>query len=555
MVKAAVSQFQNIAGRLRGILLVWLCNLLVFIVQAPWDPNTHHDGFMYAGAIAERNGLLPNRDFFAQYGPLTPELQGFWLKLFSPTLLSLRVMTAILLSIIGTLVYVHLRKYLPTTTALLLTFGWALSSPRLLPTDLPWSSVITTLLILICIYLIPMALKSDRRVNYLVSFIIGVIIAVSGFARIHAWLAMPALLITVLFMRRKSMKFALYLSFGTIFGLVASLLYLRFSGIYADWFTQCVDFAFHAYAGIKPDIKAEIVNLLTPLFFIYFSVIFLTYLRFMSRKRNRLNHILLLLGIFLVTIFVSRISIGVKSKTFRNPIFMAIYQSENLHYLIDNLAIFAVVALVSLVCLKKITNYSVDEVLILMVAFATLSQLYPSPDALHVWWIAPVCLVAVAPFAGAQLKRIGGPEAIQNANLIFCTLVVSLFVILIINANTPRESYTNSVLKGMEGQNVQVVDRTMNGLQKFGLPGGIDFECSDGIYAVSGFKYLSASQDFVLWRPGQFAVSRTPANQIFYCGVSNVETLLSQNPSYQVIFKIGPDRDGSFNLLLQKISN
>ena len=47
--------------------IVFIIEFIIFALQAPFDPDPHHDGLSYAMAIASKDGYLPNRDFFAQY--------------------------------------------------------------------------------------------------------------------------------------------------------------------------------------------------------------------------------------------------------------------------------------------------------------------------------------------------------------------------------------------------------------------------------------------------------------------------------------------------------
>jgi hypothetical protein len=81
--------------------LLWFIELSIYISQVRIEPNGIHDGIMFPGAVASSEGLIPNRDFFSQYGPITPILQGYWLKVFPVEIISLRILDAILLATIG----------------------------------------------------------------------------------------------------------------------------------------------------------------------------------------------------------------------------------------------------------------------------------------------------------------------------------------------------------------------------------------------------------------------------------------------------------------------
>ena len=93
-------------------LSVFLAQFAYFGLFARLDPEPHHDGVMLAAAIGVSEGKIPNKDVFTQYGPLTPLLQGMWLRLTEPTLLSLRIFTSLLLAGCGLVLFLILKSRL-----------------------------------------------------------------------------------------------------------------------------------------------------------------------------------------------------------------------------------------------------------------------------------------------------------------------------------------------------------------------------------------------------------------------------------------------------------
>ena len=87
-----------------------ILNLLILAPQARLDPDPHHDGVMFAAAVAVSEGKVPNRDVFAQYGPLAPVLHGQILKIFGNQLLNLRLATAVMLTITAVILFALLNK-------------------------------------------------------------------------------------------------------------------------------------------------------------------------------------------------------------------------------------------------------------------------------------------------------------------------------------------------------------------------------------------------------------------------------------------------------------
>ena len=75
----------------------------VFLIQARLDPDVHHDGIAFTAALANSTGLKPNLDYFSQYGPVAPIVQGLFLDIFGARLIVLRILTALMLTIIALL--------------------------------------------------------------------------------------------------------------------------------------------------------------------------------------------------------------------------------------------------------------------------------------------------------------------------------------------------------------------------------------------------------------------------------------------------------------------
>ena len=169
-------------------------NLTIFLAQAPLDPNQHHDGIMYTAALATAEGATPNLGAFAQYGPLSPLLQGWWLRLTSTSLLSLRVFTALLLTLTAVLLFHMLRRFLTPGLSSILSLVWALSAPKYFPADLPWSSVITTLLLLFCTWVTLHNPELKKRTTFFPYLIAGLITGLGIFGRIHLVVTFIAIL-------------------------------------------------------------------------------------------------------------------------------------------------------------------------------------------------------------------------------------------------------------------------------------------------------------------------------------------------------------------------
>jgi hypothetical protein len=105
------------------------------------DP--HHDGIMLKPALDVANGQVLFRDTFTQYGALTTYIQALFLKLFGPTLLSLRWSALGIYAATAGVLAVCWRAFLPPVLVLISIIYW-LAMPNFYQPDiyfLSWSSV------------------------------------------------------------------------------------------------------------------------------------------------------------------------------------------------------------------------------------------------------------------------------------------------------------------------------------------------------------------------------------------------------------------------------
>jgi hypothetical protein len=549
----ATSQFIARLKAVHWLIVSLTFSGFIFLLQAPWDPEPHHDGIMFTAAFAASKGMIANRDYFTQYGPLTPEIQGLWLHLTDPTLLNLRIFTALLLTLSAGLLFWTTYKFLGSKLAFLIAVGWSLSTPKILPTNLPWSSIFSTLLILVVMLLIPHAMAASGVKQKFCGGLIGFLLFMGGFIRIQMWLNCILLILAILILRRRDGQTLVINGFvGGVVGLVISVSVMHWLGMYSSWFSQCISWAIHAYSGPKPDIKAQIVNTLLPLSFFYFSFIFIAYLKLTQRIRNKLFPSAGL-GIFLLALSqIGRIPLDYKLKSFRNPKYMLIWQSENVHYLLNDLAIFAVLYFAYEIIRYKLKTISLANLMYVALGLGTLTQLYPSPDALHLWWIVPVCFAAVAPLLPDRMERLFGPGWQKSTGFAIGVLIFSLLVNLGISASETRVRYTDPILSGMRGSANSPTEETMLLLAKYGRTGSVDMQCQNGLFASAGGRYLASSGAFVNWGPRGNDINQTSSTQRFFCFISKPFSSQINLDKWNKIFEIESEIPGQYNVLFEK---
>jgi hypothetical protein len=478
------------------VRIVFFTVLSIFhTINARIDPDIHHDGYIYAAAIASSEGLIPHRDFFAQYGPITPILQGFWLKLTEPTLLNLRYLSVLLLLITTWVTYSILRQRCSEASALLLVAAYNVSTPIILPYLLPWPTVLSTLIILISLKML--LSTTHRKPKYLEGILVGSLLALGVFVRIHVLVVIVFLVIALVLLKYEKLFIISFLtgSFITI-GVIFS--FLIFSQSFMALLKDMVFWPLNAYSGVSTSWKLTLANA-----FVFSLLLIYPSLYFLVNRLNKVKYLklyilaLLLPALFLSIPLSSRIrTIPAEEKSYLNPYFLMHYLAQDLPLFIPlfSIGLFVALTLVGIIHLVMRTFERFDETktLTFAVCMGSITQMYPSPDQLHAWWIAPI-FIAALPIWRIQVNR---------------SIFVS-FVTLIILFNgyknyleviKPRYSFTSPALIGMLGKD-RSIDEAMNAAAQLIPSRSGYFHCGEGAFAAASGRYLSALPDYVSWGP------------------------------------------------------
>lgn len=463
--------------------------LIIPLLRSPLDPNAHHDGYMYVMAVASATGLIPNRDFFSQYGPVTNILQGWWLSITTMNLLSLRILTALILGCTGFLMYKHIEKHFGKKLSFLISFLWILSSPRLLPADLPWSTTISTLFFIICFFLTS-SLKSGSW------FVAGFLSGLNVFVRQHNLLLILILFSLQIFsssQRPFPGKLLRPMLFGILAGFGSVLTFILYTGSFRSWIEQTIIWPITGHSGTTYPLKAMLVNTFLTLQFPISAL--LIYLLFIMKIHKKVLSVALILVIlvFLSIISAKVNSIPVEERSFRNIKYFVYFFAGQSSQLLAISSIGFVIFL-GLRSFRKFKTLSTASAFQLLVATSCLAQLYPSPDSYHIWWIAPIMILTISTFF--PFPTLATREKIA---LLLLPLLVVNCIQVAQDFSKPREVYRSTVLRGMMG-NDRNLDQGLLMLED-STPGSVNFDCSDGIYAANQNGYLSSSWQFVNWGP------------------------------------------------------
>lgn len=476
-------------------------SLYLNLLFAKLDPEIHHDGVIFPAAVAASEGLVPNRDFFTQYGPLGPIFQGFWIDLTSPTLLSLRNLSAFLITLSTVLVILLTYRAWGLFLSSLIATTSAIAYPTVLPAMLPWPTLITTNLILICMLILQRIETSEfyKHFKYLF-YVIGVLLGIGFYVRLHLIAVLISLFIA-LFLTRSKEPNAWFLLLGFMNVIVIMTIYQLKTNSLLQFVEQCILFPIGNYGGISRGTKATIVDLaLFFMFFLYmwFFCIAQRFQRFYQNNMTR-GKKLFLLAAFLMSFFTIYLlgaranSLPVEDRSFLHPVYLFLWVCEHSRYIVGYSSIGTLLLyIISIIFRNRV--FKSKSTLVIALALGSLVQLYPSPDQLHVWWITPIAIVGISNLDISMFK-------LQEQMRIFIFALLSLQIFHAYSVlSHPRIEYPTYIYQGMRGDDAGI-NLTTERASEFMSTESSYFHCAHGIYAAASGQFLSSSFDFVDWGP------------------------------------------------------
>jgi hypothetical protein len=479
-------------------LLILTLQTIYFLSFARLDPEPHHDGVMLAAAIGVSEGKIPNKDVFTQYGPVTPLFQGLWLSFTEPSLLSLRIFTALLLALCGLVLFLILKSITTLYLASLVSISWAVSYPFfILPMNLPWASIIATLFVLISI-LILISPRVGLQNNFGI-ILVTTILVFGIFVRIH--MVIPVIVLGIYYLhywlRHKTSKlFFLWLTatFVTLGFCIGALYYLGALKSYVD---QTILWPISYYAA--PAIgftKGEIVARALLLFFPGF--LFLLYLLYKLSILKIETKFKLLFFFALILTVVALSNVDVPHKSYLNPLYVAVSLSQNFPSTIS----YAAVTLLLFYFWKERKKLAFLDLRLLPVALGAslIPQLYPAHDTLHLYWIAPGVIAAVVIYNSVRASE-SLTIRLNQLTPVLSSIVVICLILGGMHLREDRVAYSDPVVRGMIGikSTVQPIDEMLIAIDQLPKDATIKFDCAHGLFAVAGGRYLASDELFVNW--------------------------------------------------------
>ena len=536
------SLFQTLKSNCYLILTFFVASCY-FLSQSKWNPDAHHDGIMYAAALASSKGFLSNRDFFAQYGPITPELQGFWLSVFSPTLLSLRYFSAFILIVTTVTLFMIIRNRMGDRNSFLLTSLFAISNPLILNPTLPWSSNLATLFLLL--FLLIINKNSRTRYEKTIILIFCITLVIGTLTRIHVFLGFPLAIGLLMFSRNKQKYVKIIQLFLCMLILVACSVFLIWkSGMTYGLYIDFIEWPF-SWQMEGRNVRG-LINLKIILFSLIFVILLLAYYRYDS---SLLVKGLIFISIFSATMVSSSYPSNFKGYANENSLINIFHMALANFRFIVTYTFVAISIIVVVARLRRIRELEFFEILKISIILIGLAQLYPVPDVGHMWMVLPILVTTLTLVPDANSKELKMQSILTNT---LSPLVIASTLLFVLELAMPRSALTSPPLQGMLTDNKATIemDKTITKLGEIATSNSVRFDCSDALYSTAGLKLLSFDRNFVNWGP-RWGDQVAQPKYIFSCR----KPIDVNYQGYKMLFSDPGEINGEFNSLYQLIDS
>ena len=478
---------------------------LVLYLVAPLQVDPHHDGIILGAAISFSEGGPPRHDAFSQYGPVSPIIQGLFLRFTQNSMLSLRYFTALICLAISTILFLLMKKIASKGLALSISNLWVFTSAIWATTFpgalLPWPSLVSTLFLVIAILLLIEDHQSITRSSEKL-FVAGALISIAGFTRGQSWIAIGLLAILMLANPKSTPKNFFYLLFGYLSIIIAFAFYLGRNSAIVDFVNQVWIWPLTVYPSLG---QGNNYNRFQIILYAIESVVFIALVSTAvagARKTQKT---------FLTLILVSITSLGIAltgqfvSKLSEVPTVPRVLVGEPLEkILISPLFFSAFITCLILVStlnrkVRKLFKLRESDWVLLVFSFTGVIQLYPQSDSLHLWWIAPLCLPVLNIAIKIPFKQKSITE-LEFSRFVLLPISISGLILCAHFVNQPWKEYTIPVLQGTYAD-----PRKVDSLEIFtqiatkSIKGQTSFDCADGVYAVADGNYNAPDAWFVNW--------------------------------------------------------
>jgi len=516
---------------------IFISLIIFFLIfeKIHWDPNPTHDGYIYSNALMVSKGYFPNKDFFAQYGPGAPLIQGHFLRYFGESIFVLRVFNLILLSAICILMFKLLKKYIGSNSSFLISAFWFL----LHVTSWAWPSNITTFFTLCSIHLCQKRMNKTNISNAQI-ILASLLIGVSVFVRIHT-IVQVFLVLFFLLTTRAPRRILISWLIGSFTGIVSCLLILLHLGALEGYFNQSILWASQQGVYMSGDGGTRELSLLSFVlaskwyFIVSLELIAVLYLlKSLPVTKFKYRDLFQIISVGITALIVGYIGLS------SNRNFLAENASHGKYALGMFIAVFILFfPFYALVKFRySISGKNAMDYLPFTIAIATLPQLYSSPDGAHLWWIMPVLFVGFfsLPILQKEFTKTFSNKALTY--LILFSLILSLIDFTAGN-RVKRVALYNSIEIEMSGTKdyLESVDSTLSLLSSIVKKDETLLNvCPSAIFSVANNRLLTYNRHVGDWDPRAAEAINNP-NYVFICGSKSEFIDVSVFSKYNVIFE------------------
>lgn len=523
-----IQEIRIASSKSRKVLLLgfFAVSALYLSMRALVDPEPHHDGIIFANAVASKDGLFPNRDFFSQYGPLFATFGGWSLKLFGSHLYVLRIVNAIILAVIALFIVYWVSKFFGMRFAILISLIWVFSSGQIWVALLPWSSVLLQLIIISAVSLLIAFSGRDGNKSYLAFFFSGFILTLGIFVRIQSSFFIILLGIIVLSEKKKLRRKSFLYVLGSLISFLILISWLIINHSLADYYNECIVWAQDKYGSPH----FPFLSLIPLVYFPGITLAWILWYRFLTKKSTtnaiqKFSILKLLPFLFLCLCLVVTLLNDQSYLSIRHPdillrdIFANFLFSP--HYLVVTFA--AIIAICYAFQLVKNINKrfssSIHEKIGIFLLCTGLIQLYPAWDKGHIWYVTPQLILGVALYFSAK------DGMFQPLTTHLFPTVISFFLILLLQniyvMSQTRIQFHDEIFKFMRSspETVSNFDTNFAALRTIPSKSSVILDCTDAIFSVSQGSYSIRNLNMVNWSPD--GLRKLPAaDYIFACNMT-----------------------------------
>jgi hypothetical protein len=474
--------------------------LVVILPFARLGVDAHHDGIMFAMAVAVRNGYQIQKEVYAQYGPIVPWLQGIELFIFGNNILVIKMFSAISIAFAsGCFAYFFAKKF-SLKVAFLATLIWLACFPGFDASMMmfAWSSDYLLLIFGIIVVLSTCLYSPNATRNMIIRLAIGFCFGTSIFIRINSGIpvAIAFVVLVLILMKFHQAKFYLI---GFVASLILYLGYFAAIGSFHIWYEQTIEWPRKIYIGILGDggfdgLKGNsVVNGL--------PAIGVTLVLFLLVKN--LDPIKSLTGVRRILYYISIIVSPLLLNWLLggNGKFGPLEPKLFLWAVVPAAVIFIPIATHEL--LRSQSDSILQEnIIFISIAFCGLIQVYPVVDRRHLWW-------AALPMLGYLLNKLF-LVCTRKSGILFIAIIGTLLVPQTVSLARASLNADRVAINSVPSLKGSLVDRDFFIAFDLQLQAVHDYQkthgakpvlnlCMDGYFATVGERFELADPYYVLW--------------------------------------------------------